>query len=912
MSTNYPLIVAQGITVEGARVSYEHNPATGTFGSYVQTLLHASGYTQKELANVIPLDHKVLSRKLNNSGNAYLTRQELEKIILQLINWNILTTREGVLRLLTETKLETSFFSEQQWQSPPLNSLAIRSISDETKLSSSHSLPAQPTHNLPAPTTRLIGRQWEIERLLPLLTRSDVRLVTLTGSGGSGKTRLAQHIASALLNEFMHGVWFVPLAAVHTPTQLPMSIIQALHIASTPTMPPLQSLLTYLRDKQLLLILDNFEQITDATDIIDEMLAQVPGLTFLITSRVVLHIYGEHEFRILPLDTPASTITLKVAELLQYSAIQLFIERAHATVPGITITDEDILLIRHICNRIDGLPLAIELAAARLKTRSLADLLAQLTKARLPLLIGGARSLPDRQRTLRNTIVWSYQLLSEAEQFWFNRLSVFVGGWSLEDAEAMMGSISTLHHGENMAELLEQLVDHNLLIRTTTAQRRVRFSMLETLREYAQEQLIAQGDFERLHDWHAAYYMQKAETGEMGLRGSHQLAWLHELTQDLSNFQRAMDWLLERTQHNALIALPASTFTQHPRTIASSTILSTHDTLPAFRSALELCLRLAASFRHYWEWQGYLPKAREWLTLALAQPLPPDVDRTTQAARAKALSEAARLLSLENEQQKAIELVEESITLWRQLHDGRGLATALLHRGWTAHAQQDYKIARAVYEEGLTCLENEKDPWLSAQLLLYLGDAAGFTYDFAQMHVFYTQSKALFEQIGDKSAIADLLKDKGGLLILENKYAEAIASLQESILLCEELDHKQYITTGMGILSFAVGLHTEPDAITASIRSAQIGGAAEGLMNAIGLTPWTNTHPYIQLVRQQIRSRVDEKVWENAWAAGRSLTFKQAIELACHSGQSVPTQQPTRTGIPHGLLGDLRTDQPVL
>ncbi len=888
----------------------EHHATPETFSSCVQTLLHSSGYAQKELADALGLNHKVLSRKLNNSGKARLNHQNIQKIILQLVDWNIITTRDDVLRLLELAHLEPSFFSVHQWQTPPLDTLAIRNAPSPSSIaivpSSSH------PHNIPAATTRLIGRTWAVERLRLLFARKDVRIVTLSGSGGSGKTRLALHVAEEIRGDFTHGVWYVPLASINTANQLPMSIIQAMHIASTPTLSPLQSLLTYLKDRQLLLVLDNFEQLTETTPLLDEMLAKVPGLKLLITSRVVLHMYGEYEFRVPPLDLPSASTMPNAAQLLQYGSIQLFIERARAAIPDITITDEDIILIMHICHRIDGLPLAIELAAARLKTLSLSHLLERLTKARLPLLTGGSKNRPVHQRTLRHTIAWSYQLLSPDEQTWFNRLGIFTGGWSLDDAEAIMHDTVTPDYAEAALDVLEHLVDHSLIVRFTTNDQQLRFTMLETLREYALEQLAARGEVERLRDWHASYYTQKAEMAEMGLRGPQQRAWLALQTNDLGNFQSAIDWLIERTQLETRIATAHNRPEQQAQIIASSRILSVSLTTHTSCSALELCLRLAASFRPYWEWQGYLPKAREWLTAVLTQPLPTDADITTLAARAKALSEASRLLCLENNQPNAIVLAEASIALWRQLNDAPGLATALLHRGWAAHAQQDYETASAVYEEGLACLANEKDAWLAAQLLLYLGDVAGFNSNFVQMHVFYTQSKALFEQIGDKSALADLLKDQGGMLILESKYTEAIACLQESIMLCEELDHKQYITTGMGLLSFAVGLYTEPDAVTASIRSAQIGGAAEGLMDAIGLTPWTNTNPFIQVIRQQIRMRVDDKVWENAWAAGRSLTFKQAIELACHIGKYPLTRQPTHTGIAHGLLGDLRTDQPVL
>jgi tetratricopeptide (TPR) repeat protein len=244
------------------------------------------------------------------------------------------------------------------------------------------------------------------------------------------------------------------------------------------------------------------------------------------------------------------------------------------------------------------------------------------------------------------------------------------------------------------------------------------------------------------------------------------------------------------------------------------------------------------------------------------------------------LSELSRLTSLENDQERAIVLVEESSALFHQLDDACGLVVALMHRAWPAIALADYETAKRVCQQGLLRLAQDEDPWLRGQLLMYLADASAFTYDFEAMRSFYAQSRAIFEQLGDKCALADVLKDQGALLQMESRYAEAIDCLLESITLCRELDHRQFITTGMCWLSFAFGLRGEPDPATASLYSAQLEGAAESLMETIGIIPWVNTHPLTQMVRKQIRSQVDEQSWQAALATGRSLTAEQAIELA--------------------------------
>src|SRR6266567_830519 len=866
----------------------------GTFGDSVQTYLRTSGYSQKELADELGLHPKVLSRKLNGSGNAQLTRLEVQRIIITLALWRVITAQEEVLHLLELAEVEPGIFSDDEWQTPPLSTLAAKRAQPTAFSGSSFPMYTH-QHNLPAPTTRLIGREWAVGRLRQLLRREDVRLVTLVGSGGSGKTRLALYVASELVGMFAHGVWFVELARQHDPALVPMSIMQALNIQSTPGFPPLQSLLTYLKNRQLLLVLDNFEQVGEATPVVDEMLAAVPGLKVLVTSRAVLRLSGEHTFSVPPLDVPDPYNAPEKRELSHYGAVQLFLERAQAIEPDFALTAENAAVIAQICARVDGLPLALELAAARVKVLPPALLLERLSKARLPVLTRGAINLPSRQKTLRNTITWSYDLLSRAEQAWFRRLGVFSRSWSLDAAEAMMqggaeDSKETRVSGSPL-DMLEQLVDNSLLVRVPAENGQARLTMLETLREYALEQLADNGEYERLQDWHAVYYLREAEAAERGLRGPQQLVWLSRLGADRDNFRAALEWSLQRAREGMSISsiFPAQPAEERTATVAGSRTFYSQGVPSNGLLAIELCLRLSASLRPYWEWQGSLAEGRYWLGAALEVPLDGRVGETALAARAKALSEASRLMCLQNDQARAVELAEESISLWRQLDDPSGLGTALLHRGWAAHAQDEYETAKRVYWEGMERLSPVEDTWLRAQLLFYVGAAAGFTYDFEQMRELYRQSRELFEQVGDTSAVADVLKDQGGMLLLEGKCEQAIQCLLKSMKLCYELGHKQYMTTGMCLLSLAFGMREKPDPATASIHSAQLQGAADGLMDAIGLTPWTRTNPIVQIVRQHIRSRVDEQSWQAAWSAGRALSVEQAIDLACRLGED---QQP--------------------
>jgi predicted ATPase len=852
----------------------------GVLSESVQKYLRASGYTQKELADALGLHPKVLSRKLNGSSNARLTHQEVRSIVTTLAGWHAITTRDEALALLEAAGVDPGIFAESAWQTPPLNTL-VQTKAQPGAFHSSDPPSHARHHNLPTPTTRLIGRAWAVTRLRQLLSQDGARLITLVGPGGSGKTRLALHVASGLTGLFAQGIWYVSLAGVNDPDLVPMSIIQTLHIQSTPGLSPLQSLIAYLRPKQMLLVLDNFEQVAEAGSAIDEMLAAAPALKILITSRVVLHLYGEREFSVPPLDLPHPDSVLEPAELEQYGAIQLFVERAQATIPDFVLTSENASTIARICARVDGLPLALELAAARIKVLTPEQLLERLSRARLSILTGGARNLPDRQQTLRDTINWSYTLLSPTEQIWFRRLAIFTGSWSLEAAEAMIQSFSTDEKpwsGPHFSlDVLEQLVDNSLLQRAPAAGSEARFTMLETLREYALEQLAVHDELDLLRDWHACYYLRNAEAGELGLRGPQQRAWLARLKASHENIRAALEWSLTRAREGKRIRafFPASKAWE----VAGSTTLSSHPISRPDLPAIELCLRLAAAFRSYWEWQGYMIEGRYWLKATLDVPVEENAGETTLAARARALSEYARLVVLQNEQDRAKELAEASLAIWERLRDARGMAAARLHLGWAGHGMGDYELAARAYQEGMELISPEEDTWLYAELLFHLGAAAGFMSDYERTRSCYAQSRQLFERIGDASAVADVWKDQGGMLILESKWNESIDCLLKSIALSYELDHKQFIATALGSLSYVVGLREEPDPVTASIHSVQIQGAADSLMETLGLTPWTRTNPLAQMVRQLIRSRLTDQQWDEAWSTGHALSLEQAIEL---------------------------------
>ena len=825
--------------------------------------LRTAGHFQQQLAEEMYLEPRVLSRKLNGTSDSRLFDEEVKQIIRILAKWRAINTRAEACRLLELAQLKPDSFSDEEWRTPPLDLLEE----------------SEPQHNLSAPLSSFVGRAEQVKQLRALLVQHDTRLVTLVGPGGSGKTRLAQHVVGELTDSFAQGIWTVMLAPVRDSDLVLQSIMQTLYIQSSPESTPMQSLIAYLRHKKILLILDNFEQVTDAAKQVGELLAAASGLKILVTSRAVLHLSGEHEFEVPPLNIPDPDMVLNKEYAARYDAVQLFVERARLVSPNFELTDENAPTIARICARVDGLPLALELAAARIKLLTPAKLLDWLSRARFAVLKSETRDVPDRHQTLLKTIQWSYDLLTTNAQAWFARLGVFDGGWSLDAVEAMMQALAASPVRDEEApalsdsalDLLDHLLNNSLLVKPATQDGQGRFIMLETLREFALARLKESGESERVQDWHACYYLGLAEEAELGLRGAQQLSWLARLRAEQENFRAALHWSLEQAGRAVSLKMNAT---------------------GAEINASEVSLRLAAALRPFWEWQGYMIEGRTWLKAALDLPHTESVERTTLAARAKALNALARLYSLQNEQSSSVTAADESIALWRQLDDPVGLAMALFHRAWAPISQGEYKLAKSLFEQALQLLSPADDVWLRAQILFLLGDVAGFTGDYELMRSYFTQSKAMFEHTGDRSAIADVLKDQAGMAILEQNYSWAITHLLKSIEICQELGYKQFLGTGLGLLGFVVGILEKPDAVSASIQAAQLWGASNGLLVTIGSNSWLSNHPAVQEMVMRILGRVHETTWKDAFRRGRSLTVEQALTAFRESQAERDTRHP--------------------
>jgi predicted ATPase len=596
-----------------------------TVSDVIQHYLRMVGYSQQNLATALGLHPVVLSRKLHGKDKARLTQKDIKQMVYILIQWRAITSRAEVFALLDLARLKHSSFSQEEWHSSPLNQL--EEISEPTQ-DDQFSLPHMAdvtmfpaSHNLPAPVTRLIGRVAEVKQLHSLFDCTQARLVTLVGPGGCGKTRLALEVALKQVMLFKDGVWFISLADLNDPTQVPMRIIQTLDIPLLPAGSPQNSIMYFLRHKKLMLVIDNFEHVLAATSLVSDLLRAAPDIKILVTSRALLHLYGEYAFRVPLLELPDlrdPAVATDPSVIMQYAAVQLFVERAQEAVSGFRLTIDNTVTIAQICTCLDGLPLALELAATRITLLSPAQLLERLRAGRLSLLSGGARDLPARQQTVRTMIEWSYRLLNPIEQCWFARLAVFSGGCSLDAVAVLMQSIAPYEQKKERQslaassffplELLEVLFNNSLLMRHQIADGQVRLIMLETLREYALECLEMQGELELLQDLHACYYLQIAEATGAHLQGSSdQRRYMQQLEPEYYNFRAALAWVMQRANIGA-------TMNALPLVIEDGL---TSDTIFPHFAAIEVYQRLTVALRPYWEWRGDAVEEYQWLEVAV-------------------------------------------------------------------------------------------------------------------------------------------------------------------------------------------------------------------------------------------------------------------------------------------------------
>jgi len=673
-----------------------------------------------------------------------------------------------------------------------------------------------PSSNLPAQLTPLIGRQREIQALRTLLLQAEVRLVTLTGVGGIGKTRLGVQVAAQLSEQFSHGVFLVALAPVRDPQQVVPAILQTLAISDSSGQTPLARLQAVLHEKELLLLLDNFEQVIEAAVAVAELLTGCPKLKVLVTSSMALHLRGEHEFVVPPLRVPNPKRLPDLATLSQYEAVALFLARAQAVKPDFELTAASAPAVAAICTRLDGLPLAIELAAARSKFFAPQTLLARLEQG-LAVLTGGARDLPARQQTLRGAIAWSYDLLEPQEQQLFRRLSVFVNGWTWQAAEQVCTAASPLQ-AESLEGLLS-LVDKSLLRQedqgrdAAGTEGEPRFSMLHTVREFGLEVLASAGETVATRQPHAAYYLALAEQADPHLQGSEQTSWLVRLEQEHENLRAAISFLLEQARLEA----------------------GTHE-----GQQDELALRLCMALYRFWLNRGYMREGLAFLEQALATH-----EGVAAPLRARALFGAADLAFGLDDMQRAETRGSESLELFRQQGDKVGMADALLLLGGSAWARGQYAVARPQTEQAAGLFQEVGENWKRSRCLTLLAriDTAQGHYDQAQGPL--EQSLALYQALGDKLRVGWVLYLQARLLFLSGRdVAQARSLAEQSLALYRETDStwpRAYTLVLLGQLALQQGEQARAhelfeEGLASYKEVGDRGGTADALMGLARVT----------------------------------------------------------------------------
>jgi predicted ATPase/class 3 adenylate cyclase len=628
-------------------------------------------------------------------------------------------------------------------------------------------------HNLPVMPTSLIGREQEIVAVQQLLHSLDVRLLTLTGPGGTGKTRLSIQVAAELSDEFPDGVFFVALAAVSDAELVVPTLAKVLGLQEDGSRPLLESLKEHLQQKQVLLLLDNFEQVMPAALQIDELLLACPHIKILVTSRALLHLQTEHVFPVPPLALPDITHLPKSKALEQYASVALFVQRAQAIQPTFQISQSNGRAIAEICVRLDGLPLAIELAAARIRLLPPRALLARLSNS-LQVLTGGAQTLPVRQQTLRNTIQWSYDLLDAQEQGLFRRLSVFVGGWSLEAAEVVVHANQEANSdGPSVLDAIASLLDKSLLLQIEQDGDEPRLNMLETIRSYGRECLVASSEMEATQQAHAAYYLALAEEAEAELGGPQLVAWLDRLEMEHDNLRAALQWFLEQGKAEG---------DEDGRDEGH---------------AIEMALRLGAALERFWVVRGHRSEGRKFLERALIRN-----KGVSTPVRAKALIVAARLAFSQSDYERGETLASEGLALFREQGDVRGIALSLDRLGMAAWRRGNFAAARSLMEEDLSLFRKVGDKERVAWSLFTLGLLDRKQGEYAKAQTLFEESLAMQRELGNKRGIAAALNQMaGGLLVTQGDSALGRSLLEEALSLNKEIGDKEGIAVSSSLLA---------------------------------------------------------------------------------------------------------------
>jgi predicted ATPase/DNA-binding XRE family transcriptional regulator len=733
---------------------------------------------------------------------------------------------------------------------------------------------------LPVPTAPLIGRAAELAEACALLEprKGGTRLLTLVGPGGIGKTRLALAVAASLANAYPDGVVFVDLAPLSDDALVAATIARTLGLRESANRGARELLLDHLRSRQALLVLDNFEHLIPAAPLLAQVLQQCPTIALLTTSRTALRLRAERRFPVGPLATPPEKAR-SLQDIADAPAVRLFVERARAVAPSFELESTNADAVAAVCRRLDGMPLAIELAAARAGLLQPAALLHRLER-RLPLLTSGAVDLPQRQQTLRETLAWSYDLLGQAERALFRRMAAFAGGSSVEAVEAVCALDAV--PPEDVLDQLSILVDNSLIFRSGDVHREPRLGMLELVREYAGEQLADSGEAETVRRRHANFYLQLAERGAPQLPGRTEAAWLQRLDQEHANVCAALDWLTQAGE-------------------------------------LDLALRLATAATWFWAHRGYFAEARR-LTLLL------DATRgQSGAVRAAACTAAVRLTSGQGDYRGQALYSEEALRLFRELDDLAGAADAVTNLGVAYWQQSDLDAAEGWLIEGVRLFQSCEDSAGIAMALLPLACVARDRGDFEAARPLFAEARARRLANGDRLGVAAVLNNLGCLELYAGNCAEAVRLAEESLTIRRALGPLREIVWSQALLGkIAVAMHDVATAATYFTRcfevhavvgnswgtalamegvagleaklhperALRLAGAASTMRRSIGRALPPAERPLLAAWLAPARHAVSPEIAQRAWAEGEALSEDQAVAAAQQASRMLMRGSP--------------------
>jgi predicted ATPase/DNA-binding CsgD family transcriptional regulator len=740
----------------------------------------------------------------------------------------------------------------------------------------------------PVQLTSFVGREQEIATVCMLLRRPEIRLLSLVGPGGVGKTRLSLQVAAHLDKDFADQVCFISLMETSDPELVVPTIAKALGLQELGSQPLLEFLHAFLREKHLLLLLDNFEQVIEAAPTLANLLGACPGLKILTTSRMVLQVSGEYIFYVPPLALPDLTRLPDEEKLLQYSAITLFLERARTVRPEFRLNEENSHMVAEICIHLDGLPLAIELAVPRLKVLSLQTLQERLHHM-FQILTHNMRDAPVRQQALQNTLEWSYRLLSLREQHLFRFLSVFVGGCTLQAIETVWELTGYPQERELILEGVASLLDKSMLYRSTQEAEEPRLLLLRTIREYGLHRLTLTGELEQIQLAHARYYLALAEEAEPALKGPQPRPWLERLLREYDNLREALRFLIAYRENETSMGT-------------------------------EMALRLGKALERFWIIGGHVKEGRDLLERALKRS-----QGVSSSIRGNALCVIATLARYQGDFHYAATACEESLTLFGELGDLSGVASSLYRLGYIAWIRGDSATARSYYEESLTLSGSEQCKDARSETLYYFASMAFFQRDAQMARLLIEESLALSRELSDQYNIASALTILGWVSLLQEDVTVARSLQEESLIASRELGNQRGIAhslSALGEIEYTMGNFVQAceryeeslallmrldDRLMIAIyleRLARVAVAQDEVIWAVHLLSTaqalrqimgTPTTPIERVAGEHIfitlHTLVDEHVFITAWAKGQAMSPEQAIAARSLSTQATSLTQ---------------------